>query len=114
VLTFATHDLPIDLPRIGQFRSRGERDREYFLPELLRIGWSKDSTQAARYQSIASLNYRLVEVAMMFLLPLLAVSLAVPPKRSSSSLLRAHSRGSFSRLVFESDHCLGLGHADRY
>ncbi len=86
VLTFATHDLPIDLPRIEQFRSRGERDREYFLPELLSIGWSKDSTQAARYQSIASLNYRLVEVAMMFLLPLLAVSLAVPPKRSSSSL----------------------------
>lgn len=86
VLTFATHDLPIDLPRIEQFRSRGERDREYFLPELLRIGWSKDSTEAARYQSIASLNYRLVEVAMMFLLPLLAVALAVPPKRSSSAL----------------------------
>lgn len=86
VLTFATHDLPIDLPKIEQFRSRGERDREYFLPELLRIGWSKDSTQAARYQSIASLNYRLVEVAMMFLLPLLAVALAVPPKRSSSAL----------------------------
>lgn len=86
VLTFATHDLPIDLPKIEQFRRRGERDREYFLPELLRIGWSKDSTQAARYQSIASLNYRLVEVAMMFLLPLLAVALAVPPKRSSSAL----------------------------
>ncbi len=86
VLTFATHDLPIDLPKIEQFRSRGERDREYFLPELLRIGWSKDSSAAARYQSIASLNYRLVEVAMMFLLPLLAVALAVPPKRSSSAL----------------------------
>jgi lipopolysaccharide export system permease protein len=86
VLTFATHDLPIDLPKIEQFRSRGERDREYFLPELLRIGWSKDSSQAARYQSIASLNYRLVDVAMMFLLPLLAVALAVPPKRSSSAL----------------------------
>jgi lipopolysaccharide export system permease protein len=86
VLTFAMHDLPIDLPRIEQFRGRGERDREYFLPELLRIGWSKDSSSAARYQSIASLNFRLVEVAMMFLLPLLAVALAVPPKRSSSAL----------------------------
>lgn len=86
VLTFATHDLPIDLPKIEQFRRRGERDREYFLPELLRIGWSKDSSEAARIQSIASLNYRLVEVAMMFLLPLLAVALAVPPKRSSSAL----------------------------
>ncbi len=86
VLTFATHDLPIDLPKIEQFRSRGERDREYFLPELLRIGWSKDSSKLARAQSIANLNYRLVEVAMMFLLPLLAVALAVPPKRSSSAL----------------------------
>ncbi len=86
VLTFATHDLPIDLPKIEQFRSRGEIDREYFLPELLRIGWSKDASKLARAQSIANLNYRLVEVAMMFLLPLLAVALAVPPKRSSSAL----------------------------
>jgi lipopolysaccharide export system permease protein len=34
----------------------------------------------------ADLNFRLVEVVMMLLLPLLAVALAVPPKRSSSSL----------------------------
>jgi lipopolysaccharide export system permease protein len=34
----------------------------------------------------ANLHFRLVEVAMMLLLPLLAVALAVPPKRSSSSL----------------------------
>jgi lipopolysaccharide export system permease protein len=86
VLTFATHDLPIDLPKIEQFRRRGDKDREYFLPELLRIGWSKDSSVDARNQSLASLNFRLVEVAMMFLLPLLAVALAVPPKRSTSAL----------------------------
>lgn len=86
VLTFASHDLPIDLPKIEQFRRRGNLDREYFLPELLRIGWSKTATQAMRNQSLASLHYRLVEVAMMFLLPLLAVALAVPPKRSTSAL----------------------------
>jgi lipopolysaccharide export system permease protein len=86
VLTFATHDLPIDLPKIEQFRRRGDKDREYFLPELLQIGWSKDSSVDARNQSLASLNFRLVEVAMMFLLPLLAVALAVPPKRSTSAL----------------------------
>jgi lipopolysaccharide export system permease protein len=34
----------------------------------------------------AAFNFRLVEVLMMLMLPLLAVSLAVPPKRSSSSL----------------------------
>jgi len=86
VLTFASHDLPIDLPRIEQFRRRGDKDREYFLPELLRIGWSHSSSREMRNQSIANLNFRLVEVAMMFLLPLLAVALAVPPKRSSSAL----------------------------
>ena len=31
-------------------------------------------------------NFRLVEVVMMLMLPLLAVALAVPPKRSSSAL----------------------------
>jgi len=34
----------------------------------------------------ANLHFRLVEVVMMLMLPLLAVALAVPPKRSSSSL----------------------------
>ena len=86
VLTFASHDLPIDLPKIEQFRRRGDKDREYFLPELLRIGWDRNASRDIRNQSIANLNFRLVEVAMMFLLPLLAVALAVPPKRSSSAL----------------------------
>ncbi|MCW1381946.1 LPS export ABC transporter permease LptF [Novosphingobium sp. KCTC 2891] len=86
VLTFASHDLPIDLPKIEQFRQRGDKDREYFLPELLKIGWSNQATQLARAQSLASFNFRIVEVVMMFLLPLLAVALAVPPKRSTSTL----------------------------
>lgn len=34
-------------------------------------------------------------------------------KRSSSSLFKAHSRGSFGRLLFESEHCNGGGSADR-
>jgi lipopolysaccharide export system permease protein len=37
-------------------------------------------------QARANLHLRLVEVIMMLMLPLLAVSLAVPPKRSNSSL----------------------------
>lgn len=86
VLSFASHDLPIDLPKIEQFRQRGDADSEYFLPELLQIGWSDRYSQEARVQSQASFNYRIVEVVMMFLLPLLAVALAVPPKRSTSAL----------------------------
>lgn len=86
VLSFASQDLPIDLPRVEQFRQRGGTETEYFLPELLRLGWNSEASPIARAESRASLNYRLVEVAMMFLLPLLAVSLAVPPKRSTSAL----------------------------
>jgi lipopolysaccharide export system permease protein len=86
VLSFSRHDLPIDLPAIQKFRERGGLEREYILPELLRIGWSDQVTQKVRNETRASLNYRMVEVVMMLLLPLLAVALAVPPKRSTSPL----------------------------
>ena len=86
VLSFSRHDLPISLAEVEKFRERGGKEREYFMPELLRIGWSKEHTEAERNQSQATLNYRLVEVAMMLFLPLLAVALAIPPKRSTSTL----------------------------
>ena len=86
VLTFTRHDLPIDLPAVEEFRARGDAEREYILPELLRIGWSDELPEEARDASQASFNFRLVEVVMMALLPLLAVALGVPPKRSSSAL----------------------------
>lgn len=86
VLSFTQHDLPIDLPKIEAFRKRGGKEREYVLPELLKIGWNKDVPEHLRKSSQASLNYRLVEVVMMILLPLLAVALAIPPKRSTSAL----------------------------
>ena len=86
VLTFSRHDLPIDLPRIEEFRARGDAEREYILPELLRIGWSDNATAEKRAASQASFNFRLVEVVMMALMPLLAVALAIPPKRSTSAL----------------------------
>ncbi|RDC60511.1 Lipopolysaccharide export system permease protein LptF [Alteripontixanthobacter maritimus] len=86
VLSFSRHDLPIDLPRIEQFRARGDAEREYILPELLRIGWSEDATGLERDASQASFNFRMVEVVMMLLMPLLALALAIPPKRSSSAL----------------------------
>lgn len=88
VLSFSNHDLPIDLPRIEEFRDRGEAAREYILPELLKIGWSPDNRAEAELQdaSQATFNFRLVEIVMMMLMPLLAVALAIPPKRSSSAL----------------------------
>ncbi len=86
VLSFTRHDLPIDLPAVEKFRQRGGKEREWILPELLRLGWSPEAPESLRDQSRASLNFRLVEVAMMLLLPLLAVALAIPPKRSTSGL----------------------------
>lgn len=86
VLSFTGHDLPIPLPKIEAFRNRGGKDRERTIPELVRIGANDKLSAALRNESLANFHFRLVEVAMMLLLPLLAVALAVPPKRSSSAL----------------------------
>ena len=86
VLSFSQHDLPIDLPALERFRDRGEDEREYIIPELLEMGWSPEATAEERTGSLANFNYRMVEVVMMIMLPLLAVALAVPPKRSTSAL----------------------------
>jgi lipopolysaccharide export system permease protein len=87
VISFSQMDLPIDLPAIERFRERGGGEaREYLIPELLRIGWSDDRSAGERADSQANFNYRMVEVVMMLLLPLLGVALAIPPKRSTSAL----------------------------
>ena len=87
-LAFDSYDLPINLPAIDQFRHRGGNGSdEIYLHELWRLGYggaARDRHQLLEAQS--GFNFRLVEVLMMLLLPLLAVALAVPPKRSSSAL----------------------------
>lgn len=85
-LSFDSYDLPINLPAVDRFRQRGEQ-RELFLQELAARAYgdavrNRDEGLAAR----ANFHIRLVEVVMMLMLPLLAVALAVPPKRSNSSL----------------------------
>ncbi|HUP67530.1 MAG TPA: LPS export ABC transporter permease LptF [Sphingomicrobium sp.] len=87
-LAFDVYDLPISLPVIDQFRSRAVNEtEELYLHELWRQGYGGGApTHAQRIAAKAHFNFRLVEVVMMFMLPFLAVALAVPPKRSSSSL----------------------------
>ena len=85
VLTFTSHDLPIPLPKYENFRTRGGRNIEYTLPELARLGHD-GQTRELRNQSRSEFHFRLVEVASMFLLPLLAIALGVPPKRSTSAV----------------------------
>jgi lipopolysaccharide export system permease protein len=86
ILNFSNHDLPIDLPKIEAFRNRGGKDRELTIPELVMVGTNDKLPKMLRDESLSQFHFRLVEVAMMLLLPLLAVSLAVPPKRSTSAL----------------------------
>jgi lipopolysaccharide export system permease protein len=86
VLSFERHDLPIDLPAVEAFRKRGDGNDEFTLPELVRFGGSAATPEKLRDAARANFHFRMVEVAMMLLLPLLAVALAVPPKRSTSGL----------------------------
>ncbi len=86
VLAFVGHDLPIDLPKMEAFRTRGDRDLEMTMPELARTAWESGTSPRTRAELRANFHFRMVEVATMFLLPLLALALAVPPKRSTSAL----------------------------
>jgi lipopolysaccharide export system permease protein len=94
VLSFATHDLPVDLPAIEDFRSRGIGEEELTFAELLDVNADEAVPQDYRDKTRANFHYRLAEVLIMLFLPFLAVALAVPPKRSTSGL------GMFVAIVF--------------
>jgi lipopolysaccharide export system permease protein len=87
-LAFELYDLPVKLPAIDQFRRRGGTvSDELYLHELWQVGYGGRAPDLKhKLEAQAALNMRLVEVVMMLMLPLLAVALAVPPKRSTSSL----------------------------
>jgi len=87
-LAFNLYNFPVKLPAIDQFRRRGGTvSDELYLHELWQVGYGRhEPDEHQRLEAQAALNMRLVEVVMMFMLPLLAVALAVPPKRSTSSL----------------------------
>ena len=84
VLTFTAHDLPINLPKFESFRQRGAENLEFTLPELAKLGHAAP-TPEQREGTRAEFHFRVIEVVTMLLLPLLAVALGVPAKRSSSA-----------------------------
>lgn len=94
ILSFTSHDLPIDLPRIEAFRGRGDADLELTIPELVKVGSDSRLDSRLRSEARANFHFRMVEVAMMLLLPLAAIAFAIPPKRSTSAL------GVFLSIVF--------------
>ena len=85
-MSFDSYDLPINLPAVDRFRGRGHEHEELTLNELVARGLWRRRQGKDRLAAEANLHFRLVEVVMMLMLPLLAVALAVPPKRSTSSL----------------------------
>ncbi|HEX6784218.1 MAG TPA: LPS export ABC transporter permease LptF [Sphingomicrobium sp.] len=87
-LAFDSYDLPVSLPAIDQFRGRGGTEwEEFYLHELWRMGYGGEgATHLKRMGAEARFNSRMVEIVMMLMLPLLAIALAVPPKRSTSGL----------------------------
>ena len=85
-LSFESYDLPINLPAVDRFRGRGHEHDELTFNELVHEAYGGGSTGKDRLAAEANFHFRLVEVVMMLMLPLLAVALAVPPKRSSSAL----------------------------
>lgn len=93
VLRFTQYDFPVNLPAIEAFRGRGNGIEELTLPELVRVSRSQAPPERIA-ATRANFHFRVVEIAMMLLLPLLAVALAVPPKRSTSGL------GIFLAIVF--------------
>lgn len=86
VLSFDNHDLPIPLPKIEAFRTRGGADREMTIPELFVAGKDKAEPVETRLETRSNFHFRIVEVASMLVVPLIAIALAIPPKRSTSSL----------------------------
>ncbi len=86
-LSFDSYDLPINLPSIDPFRGRGNESKELTFAEIAARPYGSAAADAKENREArANFHYRVVEVAMMLMLPLLAVALAIPPKRSSSAL----------------------------
>ena len=86
VMTFTQYDVPIHLPELTDFRSRGGRQNELTLPELSRAAKDATATTDTRRRAEGELNRRLVLVVLPFVLPFLAVASAVPPKRSTNAI----------------------------
>src|SRR3546814_15893693 len=70
------------------------RSLELTIPELVRVGTSSEADPKLRNEANANFHFRMVEVAMMLLLPMAALAFAIPPKRSTSAL------GVFLSIVF--------------
>ena len=86
VLSFKQHDIPIDLPPMDRFRARGDGTFEMSIPELFRAAYGQGAEEPLATSAAATLHRRIIQCIALFVIPFLAVALAVPPKRSTSAL----------------------------
>lgn len=86
ILQFDQHDLPVDLPEFEAFRARGNEYLELTLPELVLSQQQPELTREEKLEANANLHRRLVQVAVLFAIPFLAMGMAIPPKRSTSAI----------------------------
>jgi lipopolysaccharide export system permease protein len=67
VLSFTSHDVPIPLPSIENFRARGGKDREYSITELVRIGGDaqKPADEAIYFEPFLCDSHRIGFIPIM-------------------------------------------------
>ncbi len=87
VLNFETFDLEVDLPIIGEFRSRIEDEREATFDEIITF-LRQDNPQASPlyHQYRAGLHWRLIHPLTFLIMPILAIAMGVTGRRRSSNL----------------------------
>ncbi|MFQ3595841.1 MAG: LptF/LptG family permease [Sphingomonadaceae bacterium] len=115
VLEFVQHDLPINLPPMDAFRPRGSGALELSIPELAARASDTAAPREERQQAAATLHRRLIQCIALFVLPFLAVALAVPPKRSTSALgvfLSVVLLVSYHKLTEYGERMAAIGRVD--
>jgi lipopolysaccharide export system permease protein len=80
LMVFERIDVPITIDNPGDFRSRGRDERELTFIELWRLRDAPPSG-ATKGQMLAELNNHLVRAISIAFLPLMAVGLAIGPRR---------------------------------
>lgn len=86
LLDFAVHDMPIKLPDSPAFRARGGEELELTLDELINRVEQTRIDPALHQLFDANLQRRLIQPAVLLILPFFALGLAIPAKRSGSAL----------------------------
>jgi lipopolysaccharide export system permease protein len=114
-LSFVQHDLPINLPPMDRFRARGDKSLELSMTELFALSRDPSADPALAMQAKATLHRRLIQCVVLFVLPFFAVALAVPPKRSTSSLgvfLSVVALVTYHKMTEYGERMAGIGRVD--